>query len=67
MSEMQNEEIQYGDILKEFEDKVNYLRGCLWNRRKETSDKRIKHPYDKRRFLGRLWKCPKHHAENWQT
>jgi len=29
MSEMQNEEIQYGDILKEFEDKVNYLRGCL--------------------------------------
>ncbi len=29
MNEIQNKEIQYSDILKELEEKVHYLRGCL--------------------------------------
>jgi hypothetical protein len=29
MNEIQNEEVQYGELLKELEDKIEYLRGCL--------------------------------------
>jgi len=29
MNEIQSEEIQYGELIKEIEDKIEYLRGCL--------------------------------------
>jgi len=29
MNEIQNEEIQYSELVKELKDKIEYLRGCL--------------------------------------
>ncbi len=29
MNELKNEEVQYGELIKELEGKVEYLKGCL--------------------------------------
>lgn len=29
MNELKNEEVQYGELIKELEEKVEYLKGCL--------------------------------------